>query len=105
MTFSISDILESSSHIATVVGALPILGGYYYFSRLRKKKRVENYLRNELELGKDKGQRSVTHVASKLKMSEVDVMRVANSSARITIKTTIDNRGFADKQLLAYEPR
>jgi hypothetical protein len=69
----------------------------------QKRQRLERYLKQEKAKGKDRGQRSLTHLMAKLAMTEEQLRTVASKSGNIDYKVTINEEsGRADALLLEW---
>ena len=76
------DIAAAWASILTSAVAL-IAYAYYRYEKCEKEQRLESYLKAEKEKGKDKGQRTLTHLAANLGMSETEVLDCAFRSKHI----------------------
>lgn len=98
--------LEPVQKAVAIFGTLvipPLAGLVRWFSRRQTKKTVERYLKAEKAAGKDKGQRTILHCATRLGLSEKAVARAAKGSRCIRQRLASDPRtGLASVVLLEY---
>ena len=82
-------ILSIASNVASILTAFVAIVAYvrYQCERSNKRRRLEQYLRDERGMG-DKGQRTMTRLIAKVGLTESDIFDAAFSSKHI--KRTID---------------
>ena len=99
--------LEIMAHWAAILTAFVAVVAYgkYLIERSRKRRALETFLKAEKASAKDKGQRSLMHLAARLSMTEQDLMDSAFRSSKITTRVAADGQGFADRMLLEYTGR
>jgi hypothetical protein len=97
--------LEVASHWAAILTAVvaTVAYGLYIFERLQKRLRLEQYLKEESDAGRDKGQRTVLHLVAHLGMTESEILDAALRSKHIRRVVTVDDQGRADTLLLEYK--
>jgi hypothetical protein len=97
-------ILSFFANVASILTALVAVFGYvrYECGRSKKRKKLENYLRQEGGQG-DKGQRTVTHLSAAVGLTEVDIFEAAFSSKHIKSSVYKDSEtGMASRVLFEY---
>jgi hypothetical protein len=84
--------LGIAANVASILTAFVAVIAYlsYQCERLKKRKRLEDYLREERGKG-DKGQRTMTHLIAKVGLSEADIFNAAFTSAHIKPTTGKDS--------------
>lgn len=97
--------LEIFAHIAAISTAVIAVWawGWYQVDRYRKRKRLENYLREEKALGRDQGQRTLLNLVATLGMSETEIMDSAFRSSVVARRVSADDQGRAELLFLEYE--
>src|ERR1700730_13476050 len=76
---------------------------YYAYDRCRKRHNLENYLKGEKEKGTDKGQRTMVHLMSRLRLSEDEILRAAfHSRAVKCLVVANQDNGRATELLFEY---
>ncbi len=100
-------ILETLSQWAAILTAVVavLASAWYVMERRRKRRRLEQYLKDEYEARRDKGQRTLLHLAANLGMTETEIMDAAFRSKRIDRVVVTDSAGRADRMMLVYLPR
>lgn len=98
------DFLEIVASWASIITALVAVVAYGNFVCYRRSqvKAVEKYLASEKALENDKGQRSVTHLMARLKMTEAEVLGAAFRSKRIRSVVGTGDNGRADDIMFQY---
>jgi len=98
--------LEAIANFAAILTAVVALFGYgaYRWDQYEKRKKLENYLKAEKDVGNDKGQRSLLHLMAKLDMTENQLKKAASKSKNIVTKVTVKEKtGKADTLLLEWK--
>ncbi len=104
MAASFTAWLEFIAQLATILTAFLAVFAYgkYLLERRVKRQRVEDNPRAQKVSGKDKGQRSLLHLAAKLRMTGQDLMDTAFRSPYIATRVTESCQGFADRTRLEF---
>lgn len=95
------EIVAAWSAILTAVVAVIAYGGFI-IGGIRKRWRLEKYLKAQLALGKDRGQRTLVHLVANLGMSETEIMDSAFRSNHVERKVEVQG-GKAVNILLSYK--
>jgi hypothetical protein len=75
----------------------------YEVRSFRRRRRLEDYLRQEKAKGVDKGQRSLLHLAAQLGISEQELVNISFSSKKIARRVRENPAtGLAETLLLEY---
>lgn len=101
-----SHLLEITSHWAAILTAAVAVFAYgrYVYERFNKRRKLEEHLKNERDLGTDQGKRSVLHLMANLSMSESEVLDAAFRSTRVRPAVSVDCQGRAEAILFVYDP-
>jgi hypothetical protein len=101
------DWFETVANIASIATAFFAAAAwlFYLIDRMRKRRKLENYLRKEkLDLNAD-SQHSIVHLMAELRMTEADILRAAFDSCHVRCPVKVDNEtGLAGKILFEYDP-
>ena len=105
MTYS--RILEISAHWGAILTfAVAVVGyGLYRWERWGKRRRLEKYLRGEVESDIVHTKRTPVALSAELGMTEVEVMDAAFRSSCIKRFVSSDSKGHASKVLLEYSSK
>lgn len=99
------DWLTVVANAASIITAAVATVAYanYRLTWCRKKKRLEDYLRQEKESGHDKGQRTVLQIVREVGISESDIMACAFEMKTIARRVrTNKETGLAEVLFLEY---
>jgi hypothetical protein len=99
-------LLEITAQWAAILTAAiaALAYGRYAYERFQKRRRLENYLKDETESGVDQGKRTVIHLMARLSMTESEVLDAAFRSKHVRPAVSVDWQGRADALLFEYEP-
>ena len=99
------DWLGLVANIAAIVTALVAFAGSAWFvmERSAKRRRLEAYLKDARDAGKDKGQRSILHLIARVGLTEQEILQASFRSKHIgRVLTTNTTDGIAKDILLEY---
>lgn len=88
--------------IATGATGVTIFG-IRFLKSAQRRRRLEDYLKDEKGMGHDEGQRSVPNLMRHLRMTEREVLEAAFQSKVVQPRTRQDDQGHADKLLFVYD--
>jgi len=99
-----SNALQIVAHWAAILTAAVAAAAYggYVLDRWHKQKRLEEYLREQKQAGKDRGQRTVLHLIARLGMTETQILDAAFRSRHVQRVIGTDSQGRADVLFLEY---
>ena len=99
------DFLEILSNGAAILTAAiaSIAYGRFVAAERRRRKTLEDYLRDEKLMGDDQGRRTVLHLMSSLGMTEAEVLKAGFTSKVISSAPGMDERGRADCVFFEYD--
>jgi hypothetical protein len=100
-------LLEIASHWAAILTAVVALVAYLQYTggRLKKRWRLESYLKPEKASGQDAGQRTLLHLTAELGMTEAEIVDAAFRSKLIRRRVRPDQYGLAAALLLEYDDK
>lgn len=100
----IFEAIAGFAAIATAVVAVSAWGSVLW-DRRRRRRALEDYLKNEAEKAPGAGKRTLTHLVARLKMTESEILHAAFSSKKIICPFAVDpTSGRAKELLFEYEP-
>lgn len=96
--------LEIAGNWAAIVTAAvaAVAYGSYRWDRYKKRRRLEEHLRQEKERGHDQGQRSILHLMAELRMTESGVLDAAFRSKKVRCVTKVDEQFQAKALMFEY---
>lgn len=68
--------------------------------RWKKRRTLENYLRDEAEGHPGAGKRTLAHLMARLKMTETEILHAAFNSKKITCPVAVDESSGRAKEIL-----
>ena len=100
-----SRLLEITSHWAAILtaGVATVAYGRYVYDRLQRRLKLEKHLLEEQKRGIDRGQRTVLHLMSRLRMTESEILDAAFRSNHVCPAVTVDEQGRAEDILIEYD--
>jgi len=98
------EFLHIAGSWAAIVTALVAVMAYglYRWEKRKKRRRLEQHLKIEKELEEDRGQRTVLHLMSHLRLTEADVLDAAFRSNKVRSRIDADAQGLAQRLLFEY---
>lgn len=99
------EVLAIAANCAAVLTAAIAILGYRKFrlDRSKRRKALEEYLREEKSLGLDQDKRTVLHLMSNLAMTEAEVLQAGFDSKKIRSSPGIDDHGRANCVFFEYD--
>jgi len=101
-----SDWIELIANWSAILTGVVAVGAsiIYWCDRWKKRWKLEAYLKEEKDKGKDQGQRGLIHLTRSLAMTEGDILRAAFSSKKIDARARVNKEtGFCEELLLVYK--
>ncbi|MGV7121529.1 hypothetical protein [Sphingopyxis sp. 550A] len=98
------DVLDIIASWAAILTAAVASFGYgrFLLAQCARRKKLEDYLREEKLSSYDMGQRTVMHLMSNLSMTETEVLQAGFQSKKISSSPGQDERGRADRIFFEY---
>lgn len=97
----LGDVANLASILTAIVAAWA--GGYYWYARCTKQKRLEAYLKSEKQINPDGKTHSIVHLMAELGMTEAEILEASFNSKHIVHRTRKDtDTGLAAELLFEY---
>lgn len=97
--------LDTVSNLASILTAIcaAIATVYLWLDQLRKRQRLESYLKKEMLINRDGSCHSVVHLMAELGMTEGEILHASFASRHIVRKSRKDDgTGLASQILFSY---